>query len=150
MNPSSVPKVLLLIEQIRPRATQVDDLRTAVPILLEACALPAVEGVRDAFSTTDNALVLVVAKGALVAYACQIRRPHIRVAGGAFAVALFAEAGDGDAGLLAAHYEIWVMARHGVWCSERVLLWISKSLWPFLVRVWTLLRIEVARLERVN
>ena len=40
-----IPEILLLVEQIRPRTTQVDDLRTPVPILLQARTLEAIEGV---------------------------------------------------------------------------------------------------------
>ena len=54
--------------------------------------------------TAHDALVLVVAKGALVADADEGRGAHVAVADGAFAVAFVAEAADGDAGLLAAHY----------------------------------------------
>lgn len=43
-----IPKILLLVEQIRPRTAQVDNLRTPIPILLQSRALEAVERVRDA------------------------------------------------------------------------------------------------------
>ncbi|KAK1827113.1 hypothetical protein QBC39DRAFT_428564 [Podospora conica] len=85
---------------------KVDNLGTPVPVLLQARALEAVKGVRDALAAAHDALVLVVAEAALVADAHQCRRPHVRVAHGALAVALVAEAADGDAGLLAAHDEI--------------------------------------------
>jgi len=88
---------------VRPRAAQVDDLGAPVAVLLEARALVAVEGVADALAAADDALVLVVAEAALVADAHQRRGPHVRVADGALAVALVAEAPDGDARLLAAH-----------------------------------------------
>lgn len=91
---------------IRPRAAQVDNLGTAVAILLEAGALEAVKGVRDALAAAHDALVLVVAEAALVADAHQRRRAHVRVAHGTLAVALVAEAADGNAGLFAAHDEI--------------------------------------------
>jgi hypothetical protein len=91
---------------IGPRTAQIDNLGTPVPVLLEARALEAVEGVRDALAAAHDALVLVVAEAALVADAHQRRGPHVRVAHGALAVALVAEPADGDAGLLAAHYEV--------------------------------------------
>jgi hypothetical protein len=91
---------------IRPRTAQIDDLGTPIPVLLEACALKAVEGVRDTLATADHALVLVISEAALVAYPDERRRPHVRVAHGALAVALVAEPPDGDAGLFAAHYQI--------------------------------------------
>ena len=101
-----VPKILLLIEQIGPTTTQIDDLGAAVPVLFEARTLEAIEGVRDAFAAADNALVLVVAEGAFVADAGEGGGAHVRVAHGTFAVAFVAEAADGYAGLFAAHYEI--------------------------------------------
>jgi len=128
-----VPKILLLVKQIRPRATQINNLRTPIAILLEARALEAVERIRDPLAAAHNALVLVVAEGALVADAHERRGPHVAVADGAFAVAFVAEAADRYAGGFAAHDEIagggllvcWyrdggegcvdlrVMARHG-------------------------------------
>lgn len=72
-------------------------------------------------AATHDAFVLVVAKGALVADAHQGRGPHVAVADGALAVALVAEAADGDAGLLAAHDEI------AGWCV--CLLAFFWSLW---------------------
>ena len=98
-----IPKTLLLVEQIRPRTTQIDNLWTSVPVLLEARTLEAVEGVGDALAAADDALVLVVAEGAFVADAGERGRADVRVAYGALAVALVAEAADGDARLLAAH-----------------------------------------------
>lgn len=97
---------------VRPGAAQVDDLGAAVAVLLEARALVAVEGVADPFPAADDALILVVSEAALVADAHERRGPHVRVADGALAVALVAEAPDGDAGLLAAHDEIGVVAGH--------------------------------------
>ena len=99
-----IPKILLLVEQIRPRAPQIDDLRTPVPILLQARTLEAVEGGADALAAAHDALVLVVAEGALVADARQGRGPHVRVADGALAVAFVAEAADVDARQFAAHH----------------------------------------------
>ena len=76
-------------------------------------------GVPTYLAHANNTLVLVVAEATLVADAHQRRRPHVRVADGALAVALVAEPPDGDARLLAAHDEIWVMARHaGRVCVE--------------------------------
>jgi hypothetical protein len=99
-----IPKILLLIKQIRPATPQVDNLRTPIPILLEPRALKAVERIRDALAATHDALVLVVAEGAFVADAGERCGAHVGVADGAFAVAFVAETADGDAGLLAAHY----------------------------------------------
>ena len=107
-----ISKILFLVEEIRPTTTQIDNLGTPISVLLQTCALKAVEGVGDALATADNALVLVVAEGAFVADAGERRRSHVRVADRALAVTFVAEAADGYARLLAAHYEIGMMARH--------------------------------------
>jgi hypothetical protein len=62
-----IPETFLLIEQICPRTSQIDNLGTTVAVLLQARAFEAVKGVTDTLATADNALVLVVAEGALVA-----------------------------------------------------------------------------------
>ncbi|KAJ4983215.1 peroxin 26 [Stagonosporopsis vannaccii] len=113
--PSVVSKILLLVEQVRPATAQVHNLRTPVPVLLEARALEAVEGVADALAAAHDALVLVVAEGALVADAGEGGGAHVRVAHGALAVALVAEAADGYAGLLAAHDQVAAGLLVGCW-----------------------------------
>ena len=45
---SMIPKVLLLVKQIRPGTPQIDNLRTPIPILLQPRTLEAVESVRNA------------------------------------------------------------------------------------------------------
>jgi len=52
---------------VSPRATQIYNLGTPVPVLFEASALEAVEGVGYPLAAADHALVLVVAEAALVA-----------------------------------------------------------------------------------
>lgn len=122
-----ISEVLLLVEQVGPRATQVDDLRAAVPVFLEAGAFEAVEGVGDSLeakhisyyprhlvvsgaeaylATAYDTLVLIVPKGALIADARKSRRADVAVADGALAITLVAETADGDASLFAAHDEI--------------------------------------------
>jgi hypothetical protein len=118
-----IPKILLLVEQIRPTTTQIYNLRTPVPVLLQPRALEAVERIADALAAAHNALVLVVAEGAFVADARERGGAHVRVADGAFAVAFVAESADGDSGLLAAHYEVGMMARHDGWLRS-VKLWV--------------------------
>jgi hypothetical protein len=108
-----VPKILLLVEQIRPATAQIYNLGAAIPVLLQAGAFEAVEGVGDALATADDAFVLVVAEGAFVADAGEGRGAHVGVADGAFSVALVTEAADGDAGLFAAHDQVGMVARHG-------------------------------------
>ena len=111
--PSTTSATLLLIEQIRPRTAQVDNLRTAIPIFLQSRALKAVVGVANALGAANDTSILVVSEGALVADADQGRGTHVGVAHGTFAVTLIAQAADRDAGLLAAHDKIGMMARHG-------------------------------------
>ena len=107
-SPSMIPKILLLVEQIRPRAPQIDDLRTAIPVLFQPRALEAVECVTDPLPPAHHALILVVAKGAFVADPDESCWADVAVADGAFAVAFVAEAADCYAWLLAAHDEIAV------------------------------------------
>lgn len=101
-----------LVKQIRPRTPQVDNLRTPIPILFQTGTLETVEGITDPLAAAYDAFVLVVSEGALVADADEGCGTDVGVADGAFAVAFVAEAADGDAGLLAAHYEVGVMAGH--------------------------------------
>ena len=51
-----IPKILLLVKEIRPRTAQVDDLRTPIPILLQPRTLEAVKGVRDALFVPPTTL----------------------------------------------------------------------------------------------
>lgn len=101
-----IPEILLLIKQIRPTTPQINNLRTPIAVLLEPRALKAVKRIADALATAHDALVLVVAEGALVADARQCGRAHVGVAHGAFAVAFVAETADGYTALFAAHYEV--------------------------------------------
>ena len=98
-----IPKILLLVKQIRPTTTQIYNLRAPIAVLLQARALEAVEGVADALAAAHDAFVLVVAETAFVADADKGRGPYVAVAYGAFAVAFVAEAADGYAGGFAAH-----------------------------------------------
>lgn len=101
-----ISKILFLIKQICPRTSQIDNLRTPIAILFESRALEAIKRVGDSLAAAYDAFVLVVAKGTLIADAREGRGAHVRVADGTFAVAFVAETADGDASLLAAHYEI--------------------------------------------
>jgi hypothetical protein len=107
-----LPICFLLVEQVGPGTAQIYNLGAAVAVLFEAGALEAVEGVGDALAAADDALVLVVSEAALIADSDQSGGAHVGVADGALSVTLVAEATDGDAGLLAAHDEIRMMARH--------------------------------------
>jgi len=101
-----IAKILFLVEQIRSRGSQIDNLRTPISVLLQPRTLKAVKGIRDSLATADHTLVLVVAKGAFVADAGEGGWAYVGVADGAFAVAFVAKAADGNSRLLAAHYEI--------------------------------------------
>ena len=107
---SMIPKVLLLVEQIRSRTTQVYNLRTPIPILLQPRTFETVEGVRDALSplplasirsskngrwdaylsATDNTFILVVAKRAFVTDTDERCRAHVAIADGTLAVTFVA------------------------------------------------------------
>jgi hypothetical protein len=99
-----IPEILLLVKQIRPTTSQIDNLRTPIPVLFEPRALKAVECIAYPLAAAYDAFVLIVAKGALVADARQRCGTDVGIADGTFAVAFVAQAADGDAGLLAAHY----------------------------------------------
>jgi hypothetical protein len=101
---SMIPKILLLVKQIRPRTAQIDNLRTPIPILLQPRTLEAVESVRYPLATANNTFVLVVTEGAFVADANEGCRSDVGVADGAFAIAFVAKTSHGYAGLFAAHY----------------------------------------------
>lgn len=114
-----IPKTLLLVKQIRPRAPQIDNFRTPIPILLQPRTLKAIERIADPLATTHDALILVITKGTLVANADEGGGTHVGVADGAFAVAFVAKSADGNAGLFAAHDEVGVVAGHFVFFSFR-------------------------------
>ena len=87
---SLIPEILFLVEQIRPRTTQVYNLRAPISVLHQARALEAVECIRNAFTAANDALVLVVAEGALVADAHESCGAYVGVADRTFAVAFVA------------------------------------------------------------
>lgn len=107
-----VSEILLLVEEIRPTAAQIDNLRTAVSVLLQPRALEAVESVADALAAAHDTFVLVVAEGAFVADTGEGGGSYVGVADGTLAVAFVAEASDGYASRFAAHDKIGMMARH--------------------------------------
>jgi hypothetical protein len=43
-----IPEILLLVEQIRPRTTQIDDLGAPIAILFKSRTFEAVESIGDA------------------------------------------------------------------------------------------------------
>jgi len=52
---SMIPEILLLVKQIRPRTTQINNLGAAVPILFQPRAFEAVKGVRDTLFSNPTA-----------------------------------------------------------------------------------------------
>lgn len=102
--PLLISKILLLVEQIRPRTSEIDDLWTTVAVLLQARAFEAVERVGDTLTPADDTLVLEVPEGTLVAYSHQSGGSNVGIADRAFAIALVAKTSDRDSGLLAAHH----------------------------------------------
>lgn len=101
-----ISEILLLIEQIRPRTTQIYNLGTAIPILFQSSTLETIECVTNSFASANNTFVLVVAEGAFIAYAHKCGGTHIGIAHGAFAVALIAESTYRYTRLFAAHDQI--------------------------------------------
>lgn len=85
--------------------------------------LETVKRIRNTLAAADNTLVLIVPKAALVANADQRGGAHVAIAHGTLAVALVAESADGYTALLAAHYEIGVVAGHGEEVCVRSLTW---------------------------
>lgn len=126
---SLISEILFLVEQIRPRTTQVYNLGAPISVLFQPRALEAVESVGDSFTAADDALVLVVAERALVADAHESGRAHVGVADRALAVAFVAKAADGDAACLAAHDEIRMMARHPGGVVGEGVLWVFVYSW---------------------
>lgn len=122
-----ISEILFLVEQICPRTSQIDDLRTAIPILLKTCAFEAVKRIRDALSnnnvsrrfshhgwryeqtyltTTDHTFILVVTEGTFVTDTDESRRTNIAITDGTFAIAFIAETANSYTWLLAAHDQV--------------------------------------------
>jgi hypothetical protein len=103
---------LPFVEEISLCLTQVDDLRTPIPVLLHLRALFAVVRIGNASASADDALAFVRTVIALIAQAHNIARPHVGVADHALPVALVAQAPNSNSALFAAHHEIGMMLRH--------------------------------------
>lgn len=108
-----ISKILFLVEEIRSTRSQIYNLWTSIPILLQSCAFETVESVRNTLSTADNTLVLVISKAAFITDSDESRWADVGIADRAFTITFIAEATYGDARLLSAHNEIGMMARHG-------------------------------------
>lgn len=68
-------------------------------------------------ATANHTFILIIPKAALIADADKRCGANVGIADGTFAVAFIAQAADGNAGLLAAHYEIAVdmLVYYGAW-----------------------------------
>ena len=105
-NASMVSKTFLLIEQVCPTTTEIDDLRAAVSILLQSGALEAIKGITDSFSSANYTFVLIISKRAFVAYADERCWAHVAIAHRTLPIALVAQTADRYAGLFAAHDQV--------------------------------------------
>lgn len=87
----------------------------------------AIVSVGNAGGAADDAAARKAAVVALVADADKRAGPHVAVAHHALAVAPLAHAPDSDAGLLAAHDQVWVVPRHSLCNCELCFkkLWLS-------------------------
>ena len=158
-SPFFEPIFLPLVEQVRLRAPQVNNLRTSVPILPELETLLAVVRVGYTHASADDAPSLERTVIALVADVHYRRRVDERVADGTLAwressgkshlfvdrkqarcesnfialtIALFTESADGNTRLLSAHHQVRMMLRHRSLskCFLFVILFPSKRFVP--------------------
>jgi len=119
--PLLAPPVLSLFEtiffsfvkEVGLGAAKVDNFGTPISILLLLAALATVIRIGDARPTADHASTLVRAVVTLVTNPYQSCGSNVTVADYTFAIAFLAKSADGNAGLLAAHDEIWVVLGHG-------------------------------------
>lgn len=86
-----IPKILLLVEQVGSRASQVNDFRTSISILFQPCTLETIKSITDSFSTTYYAFVLVITEGTFVADSNKCSRSYVGVANWAFSIAFVAK-----------------------------------------------------------
>lgn len=103
----------LFIEQIASAASDADDPRTAVSVLVSHHTFVAVVGVRDPRIIADDAFLPVFPKGTLIAHSYWLIGVDVGVAHWTFPVALLAEPADVCSGQLVAYKEIKLVARHG-------------------------------------
>jgi len=80
-----------LVKHIQPGPAHIHNLRAAIPVLLQQGALPAVVGIGDSDTSTDDAATLLCAKVALVADAHLCGWPHVRVTKDTLSIAFLAQ-----------------------------------------------------------
>jgi len=103
---------LPFIEQVRLRATQIDYFRTTVSIFFRYSALLAIVGIGDSLASTNHASTLVGPVIALITHSDESAWSDIGIAYDTFAIAFLAEPANGNARLLSAHNEVWMMLCH--------------------------------------
>lgn len=105
--------LLSFIEQIGSGRTQIHNLWASIAIFFDLATLLAVEGIRNPSTSTNDTPALITPIVALITNASQLTGPYIRVADYTLAITLLTEPANGDATLLAAHDEIWMVLSHG-------------------------------------
>lgn len=104
--------LLALVPEVRLGTAQVDDLGTAIPVLLHLHALLAVVGIRYPWASAYRAPSLEGTEVAFITNLDEAAGPDIGVADDALTITLFAKPADSHAWLFSAEYEVWVMLRH--------------------------------------
>lgn len=100
------------IEQVRLSASEVHNLRAAVPVFLLLRTLFAVVSIGDSQTSAYDTPALEWAVVALIAHSHQSAWPHIRVTNHALPVTLLAQPPYCNPWLLPAHNQIRMMLRH--------------------------------------
>jgi len=94
---------LPFVKQIRFGAAQVHNFGASIPTFSHLNALPAIISIGNSHASAHHASSLEGTVIALIANMDDVGGVDEGVAYDAFAIALFAEPADGDAGLLSAH-----------------------------------------------
>ena len=87
---SVISEILLLVEEVRPRRSEVDNLGASIAIFFEPRTLKAVEGVADSFAAANDTLVLIIPERALVTDPNKGGGSDIAIADRTFAITLVA------------------------------------------------------------
>ena len=100
--------LLPLIEVVRPRSPDVDDLWAPITVTLLKYAAAAVVCISNALASADNALPLSRAEIALVTDSNLTVWAHVGVTYRTAPFAFLAQSPDSRSRLLPAHHQIWV------------------------------------------
>ena len=104
--------LLALVPQVSLCRAQIDNLGTAVSVLLHLCALFTVVGIRDALIAAYDASPLEAAEVALVADCDECAGSDIGIADDALPVIFLTESADRHSWLLSAEDQVWMMFSH--------------------------------------